>query len=101
MRRELEEVLELAGTLPADELPRLLGELEEVRARAFQRLSTPEQAPTSDALLTVKQVAARLSVSREYIYVHARQFPFFRPNKTGRALRFSAAGLDLYLKKSR
>src|SRR6267154_5961228 len=41
MRRELESALSQANSLAAAELPRFLGELEEIRAIAFARLIAP------------------------------------------------------------
>lgn len=42
-------------------------------------------------LLDVRDVAARLRVSCDYVYRHARDWPFTR--RVGRALRFEADGL--------
>jgi hypothetical protein len=49
-------------------------------------------------LLTVRQLADRLHMSTDYVYRNARRFPFFCANSSGRSLRFSANGLDRYLK---
>src|SRR5205823_3479802 len=52
-----------------------------------------------DTLLTVKEAAPLLKMSRDYLYRHARQFPFFvRPNGA-RAVRFSAHGIERYLRQ--
>jgi predicted DNA-binding transcriptional regulator AlpA len=99
MRKELENAFELAKTLPADELPRLLGDLAEIHAVAFQRLSTPPPAPTHDELVDVEQAARRLGMSENYLYRHSKRFAFTRRN--GRALRFSSAGIDAYLRRAR
>jgi len=87
----------MAGTLPADELRVYWANWKKSAPERFN-VQHSEQAPTSDALLTVKQVAARLSVSREYIYVHARQFPFFRPNKPA-AHCVSVRPASIYIEK--
>ena len=98
MQKELEAALDLAETLPADKLPRLLGSLEEVRAVALMRLTTRVEKTEPDKLLTVRQVADRLAVSRDWVYRHGKTLPFFYENGSSRNLRFSAAKLDLYLK---
>ena len=95
----LDELQELARTLPPEELPRFLGELETVRCVAFARLTTPATTPPQDELLDVQQVADRLRMSRDWVYRRARKLPFFCNGGTGRALRFSSARLDLYLKQ--
>jgi predicted DNA-binding transcriptional regulator AlpA len=100
MRRSLESVLAEARTLPADDLPQLCADLELVRVTALARLSAPAATPP-DELLDVHEVAARLHMSADYVYRHARSFPFTVKNGTGRALRFSSSGLESYLRKSR
>ena len=64
MRQELETALTAARELPAPELPRLLGELEEIRATALARLSSPAGLQVLDELLDVEQAAARLGSRR-------------------------------------
>jgi excisionase family DNA binding protein len=100
MRAELEGILESARQLSPAELPRLLGELEEIRSTALARLTSPAppvQAP--DALLDVDAAADRLGMSRSYVYRHAGRFPFVR--RVGRSLRFSANGIENYLRQRR
>ena len=95
MRQELETALTAARELPAPELPRLLGELEEIRATALARLSSPAGLQVLDELLDVEQAAARLGVSTAYLYKNHSRLPFVR--RMGTALRFSAAGLSDYI----
>lgn len=101
MKGELQAALDIARSLPADELPRFLGELETVRAVAWSRLSSPP-APASngaaDELLDVDAAAARLGISSSYLYRHHSQFPFSR--RVGRTLRFSAFGIQSYIQCS-
>jgi excisionase family DNA binding protein len=92
---ELETALIAARTLPAEELPKLLGALEEVRCTALARLSAPTQRRNPDELIDVEQAAERLCMSRDYIYRHHNRFPFTR--RIGRKLLFSSIGLDEYL----
>jgi len=96
-RDALRPALELARTLPPEELPRLLGDLEEIRAIALVRLTAPVPATPPDANLEVPEAAHRLGVSPDYLYRNHKKFPFTR--REGRKLLFNAAGLDLYLKQ--
>ena len=75
MRSELQTALMAAQELPEDELPRLLGELEEIRCTA----------------------TLRLGVSQDYLYRHHRDFPFTR--RIGRRLLFSALGIEKYIRQ--
>jgi len=101
MRRELDPVLTLARTMPAEELPRLVGELAEINAVALARLTSPTITAKPDELLDVDQAAKRLHCSTDYLYRNHKRLPFSRPDKVGRRLLFSSAGLDAYLRKSR
>lgn len=96
MRKELESVLIAAQTVSRDELPRLLGDLEEVRATALTRLISPTPIPTPDMLLDVDKAAERLGMSPDYLYRNHRRFPFTK--RMGRSLRFSAQGIERYLR---
>ncbi|MBI3782617.1 MAG: hypothetical protein HY270_04375 [Deltaproteobacteria bacterium] len=49
-----------------------------------------------DRLLDVATSAARLGVSRDWLYHHARELPFTVRN--GRLLRFSSRGIDGYIR---
>jgi predicted DNA-binding transcriptional regulator AlpA len=98
MRHELQPAMELASHLSVDELPQLLGDLEQIRVVALARLISPIVA-TNDELLDVEQAAARLHVTRDWIYRHHRQFPFTkRLGESEHLLRFSSKGIDAYLK---
>ena len=95
MRQELETALTAARELPQPELPRLLGELEEIRATALARLTAPAPLQVLDQLLDIAEAAARLGVSKDYLYRNHSRLPFVR--RMGTALRFSAAGLSDYI----
>jgi excisionase family DNA binding protein len=100
MRREFEIALTAARTLTPEELPRLLGDLEEIRATALTRLTALVPAPhPSDELLNVKEAARRLGVSLGYLYHNHSHFPFTR--HVGRKLLFSADGIQAYLRSKR
>ena len=96
MRNELQTVLMAVRELPADELPRLLGELEEIRCTALARLAAPAPAG-SDELLDVQEASQRLGVGTDYLYRHHRKFPFTR--RMGRKLLFSSLGVGEYLRR--
>ena len=98
MRAELQYVLTAAKELPAEELPRLLGELEEIRCTAMARLSAPASTTSkSDELLDVAEAAHRLGISKDYLYRHHARLPFTR--RMGRGLRFSALGIEKYIRQ--
>ena len=99
MRRELETALALAGSLMPAELPELIGELAYITATAQARLMSPQAQTPADSLLEVPEAAARLGMSPDYLYRHAKKLPFTR--RMGRALRFSSAGIDSYLRRAR
>jgi excisionase family DNA binding protein len=101
MRRSLTVVLSEANQIPREELPILIGELEQVRCIAFARLTSPAAEVRHDELLDVKEAAARLNCSDAYLYRNHKKLPFTRRDRVGRKLLFSSAGLDLYLKRTR
>jgi hypothetical protein len=96
MNTPLQIVLEQARTVPASELPRLLGDLREVECTALARLSAPAPAAAApDTLLTVAEASTALHCSKDYLY--KTSLPFKR--KLGRKLLFSRAGIAEYLRK--
>jgi hypothetical protein len=100
MRAELQAVLNTMREIPPEELPRLLGDLEEVRCTAMARLTAPQAAdatPAPDELLDVAEAARRLGRSTDYLYRNAHAYPFTR--RDGRAVRFSARGIERYIAK--
>jgi predicted DNA-binding transcriptional regulator AlpA len=98
MRAELQYVLTAAKELPAEELPRLLGELEEIRCTAMARLTAPTLTPQqSDELLNTAEAAQRLGISKDFLYRNHRDFSFTR--RVGRRLLFSALGIEKYIKQ--
>lgn len=99
MRASLQSVLAEVQTLAPTELPQLLGELEEIRATALARLTTPAPQTQPDRYIDVKEAADRMGMSRHYLYRHWQKFKFAR--QEGRKVLFSSSGLDQYLKKSR
>src|SRR5882757_7090539 len=93
MRKELETVLLVAEELPAVELPRFLGDLEEIRCTAMARLAAPVAVPSpADELLSAPEAARRLGISQDYLYRNHRNLAFTR--RVGRRLLFSALGIE-------
>jgi predicted DNA-binding transcriptional regulator AlpA len=100
MRAELERALHAAKAIPPQDLPRLIGELEEICWTAKARLNVPQAASDApDSLLGVREAAVKLGMSQDYLYRHAAEFPFTR--RMGRALRFSSAGIEKYLRSAK
>jgi predicted DNA-binding transcriptional regulator AlpA len=97
MRADLEAALKAAQTLPAEELPELIGELEQIRATALLRFASPNSSLAEDVLLNVAQAAHMLSMSQSYLYRHHARFAFTR--RIGRALLFSKQGIQMYIRK--
>jgi predicted DNA-binding transcriptional regulator AlpA len=58
-----------------------------------------QRAKSDDRLLTVDEVAQRLSISSQAVYRRASSFPF--TVHVGRYLRFSERGLEEYLESRR
>ena len=90
-----------ASNAGRDDIPRMLGELERIRAVLQIRLATPpvgrhESRP--EHLLTIKEAASRLGVSVNHLYRNHHDYPFTR--RLGRKLRFSERELDEYLKNA-
>jgi len=97
MRPELQTVLELCRNLAADELPELVGDLEQLRAVVLARLVSLAASP-EDHNLTVEETAQRMAVSTDYLYRNWRRLPLARHE--GTRLLFSAKGLDAHLRMS-
>jgi excisionase family DNA binding protein len=89
-------VLSAARTLPAEELPRLVGDLEEIKWVALVRLTSPAAQHPPDELLNVEEAARRLGVSPGYLYRNHHRLPFTR--HMGRKLLFSANGIEAYIR---
>jgi predicted DNA-binding transcriptional regulator AlpA len=83
--------------MATEDLPALLGELEQVRYTAIARLSGPASpSPREhDCLVPVEEAADRLGISTDYLYRHADDYPFTR--RIGSRLLFSSAGIDQFI----
>lgn len=58
---------------------------------------TPDISSEPDSLLDVAAAAARLGMSKDWLYRRAKKLPFCVPQ--GRALRFSSHGIDRYIER--
>jgi len=95
---ELQPALDAVRTLPHEELPSFLADLEEIRVRAWVRLTSP--APSQhvpDELIDANEAGRRLGVSPQFLYRHSKTLPFTR--RIGRGLRFSANGIEEFIKR--
>jgi hypothetical protein len=97
MRPELKSALDLARELSPEELPALVGSLEEIKVTALARLTTRETKSQTDELPDVNETARRLHCSKDYLYRNSTKYSFTR--REGRKLLFSSSGLALYLKQ--
>jgi hypothetical protein len=96
---DLQPAMQAARSLPTEQLPKLLGQLEEIRSTAWARLSAPAAVESHDELLNIEQAAARLQMSVSYLYHNADRLPFAR--RVGRTLRFSAQGISSYISRGK
>jgi hypothetical protein len=97
MRQELQVVLRAVREVATEDLPALLGELEQVRYTAIARLSGPASpSPREhDRLVSVEEAADRLGISTDYLYRHADDYPFTR--RLGGRLLFSSTSMDHFI----
>jgi hypothetical protein len=96
MRRELDSIREAAQTLEREQLPRLLGDLEEIRAVALARLAAPVAPAPPDEWLDIEQAAKYLRVDKSFLY-HRKHLG----KKAGGKLLFSRKSLDRFVEKAR
>jgi len=100
-------VLEVIRTAPATDLPRLLGELEEVRTTALARLSAPVPARvpsdrSGEDVLDVDAAACYIGMSAKWLYRHYTIIPHVRIGfGTKPRLKFRRRDLDAWLEDHR
>jgi len=88
-----------ATALPRGTLQALLHRCVAAQTILLGALTAAESAKGNgepDRLLDVAAAAARLGMSKDYLYRHAKQLPFRVPQ--GRLLRFSSHGIDRYIR---
>jgi predicted DNA-binding transcriptional regulator AlpA len=95
---DLAALLADPASVPAEQIPAVLGELEQVKAALWARLvagPAPSRDGNGDRLLTAQEVSPRASLSVPWLYRHAAALPFTR--RIGRKVLFSEAGLTKWL----
>ena len=98
LERRATDAERMQATAPvACVLKTVLAELQTLDGVA---LSGHSPSPQADRLVTVAEAAARLNVSKRWLYAHAADFPFTK-RLPGRRLRFSQAALTRYLERGR
>ncbi len=99
LARDIDHVREL----PPDQLSALLYQLAALQSVLASELLKNLQmlgdtgSRNGDRLLTVGEAAVRLACSKDWLYRHHHRLPFAVRN--GRQLRFSADGLDRYIRQ--
>ena len=81
-------------------VPAMLGDLERVKAALWARLVTQDGNRNGetggDQLLDATEAAAKIKVSKDWIYHHHADLPF--TVRIGSKLLFSAVGIDRWIK---
>jgi predicted DNA-binding transcriptional regulator AlpA len=88
----------LAAEVELDRIPELLGEIERLRAVLWARLTIGSNRPrvTDDHLLGIREAAARLATSKDWLYRNSHRLPF-TVRLSDRFLRYSAKGIDRWI----
>jgi predicted DNA-binding transcriptional regulator AlpA len=102
-RPELGQLLQAPislATLPREDIPVLLGELETLRARLWARLLDVQSLPAprdagQDRLLTPQEAAALIGVSLRWLHRHQHQLPSTRLSK--KVIRFNQSELTRWV----
>lgn len=85
--------------LDPGQIPALIAQLSAVQASMAARLVTAAQDDDNEAenqLLTIEQAAARLGVSKDWLYRRTSKLQFVV--RVGRHVRFSSSGIDRYIR---
>ena len=98
---DLLEHPERVSLLPPEAIPMMLGELERLRATLWARLSLPQSnghgpGEGGDRLLDVREAAAKLGASQDYLYRNSSKLPF--TVRLGRKVLFSENGIERYIR---
>jgi excisionase family DNA binding protein len=88
--------------VPREAVPSMLGELEQVKAELWTRLTVAsvgqaEPAGSADGLLTAREAASILNLSEDYLYRNSAKLPF--TVRLGRKVLFSRAGIERYIRQ--
>lgn len=83
----LQFIEQAVNAVPMDGLPRLIGDLECLKAMADLRMRAGGPQPTASQVagetryLTVDEVAARFHVTPKWLYRHKKQMPHSQPSR--------------------
>lgn len=103
---KLADVLADSGkvaSLSPEAIPAMLGELEQLKAMLWYRLNFAQgnagyrPNECGERLLDVREAAAMLHTSADYLYRHSSKLPF--TVHMGRQLRFSESGVKRYIQQ--
>lgn len=91
-----------AANLPTEAIPALRGELAKLDtlllARLFSSGNGQAQAQGDpDRLLDTEEAAAKLGMSKDYLYRNSDKLPFVV--RIGRQVRYSEAGIERYIRQ--
>lgn len=85
------------ASVPVAQIPAFLMQLSALQTAMATRLITTQQPSTeADTLLTVDEAAERLGVSADWLYRRTQTLPFVV--RVGRHVRYSAHGIDKYIR---
>jgi len=102
VRREIVALIDIVHTIPVGELPEIIGDVEQVKATAWSRLTMPaaREPAQPDRLIGIDEAAKLYGMSKSFMYRNHKKFPFTR--RKGRKLLFSFAGImaDISTKES-
>ena len=96
----LQEVLHTLPMLSRHETVALLATASAIREACLAYLSQtpqPSHGPAVEALLSVREAAALLHVSRDYLYKNKHRYPFYV--QVGRRVLCSARGIHDWIAK--
>jgi hypothetical protein len=79
------------GSIPLEQIPAAIGELEKLKAALWARLAAPVPTVERDQLLTIEEAAERLAVTPDWLR-RRPHLPFVRKLSDG-VVRFDARGL--------
>jgi hypothetical protein len=88
--------LEALDCVPTTDLPAVAMHLAAMTVRVAARLAAPPSDTGPDSLIRVREAAALLGRSEDWLYKNADRLPFTRRDR--RSLRFSSAGIRRYMR---
>src|SRR3990172_4994515 len=103
--QDIAESPALVSEMAADLVETLLGKCSVVQGALVSRLlalrvnggNQPERPTEGDRLLDVREAAAKLGTSRDYLYRNSDKLPFVV--RIGRQVRYSEAGIEKFIRR--